>query len=72
MWLIKISGITKDNFYEVCHMSAECKNVNGVLHAQYHLKQYLLDDVKDLQKKYKFTFEIINLGRTPKTPMWFY
>ena len=72
MYLLKIQGITKDEFHDVCFMSAQCKNVNGVLHAQYYLKKDLLEDLADLQKKHQFTHEIINLGRTPKSPLWFY
>lgn len=72
MWLLKIKGVSKDQFYEECHMSAECKNVKGVLHAQYHLKKYLVEDLAYLKKKHQFTHEIINLGRTPKSSLWFY
>ena len=72
MWLLKIEGITKDQFHEVCFMSAQCKRVVNVLHAQYHLKKYLVEDLNELKKKYKFTYSIVNLGRTPKSSIWFY
>lgn len=72
MYLLKIEGISKDQFYDICHMSAECKRVQGFLHAQYHLKRYLLEDLKDLQREHQVTYEIANLGRTPKSPIWLY
>ena len=72
MYLLKIKGITKEQFHDSCFMSAECKMVQGVIHAQYHHKKHLLEDLADLQKKHQVTCEIINLGRTPKSPLWFY
>lgn len=72
MWLLKIEGITKDEFHEVCFMSAQCKRVVNVLHAQYHLKKYLLEDLAELKKKYEITYTIVNLGKSPKSSLWFY
>ena len=72
MYLLKIQGISKDQFYDSCHMSAGCRRVQGVLHAQYHLKKYLLEDLKDLQREHQVTYEIVNLGRTPKSLIWLY
>lgn len=72
MWLLKISNVNKDEFHDTCFMSAECKNVNGVLHAQYYLKRDALSDVRDLQGKFpNITYELINLGRTSAV-LWFY
>ena len=72
MWLLRIEGITKDEFHEVCFMSAQCKRVVNVLHAQYHLKKYLLEDLAELKKKHKITYTIVNLGKSPKSSIWFY
>lgn len=72
MWLIKINGVSKDDFHDTCFMSAQCKNVSGVLHAQYHLKRDALSDVRDLQDRFPdITYELVNLGRT-RAALWFY
>jgi hypothetical protein len=75
MWLIEIKGVTKDEFHDVCFMSAECKtSLNDVryLKAQYFLKKDALSDIKDLQRVYpNVTYTLSNLGRHT-TPLWFF
>lgn len=75
MWLLEIKGITKDDFHDVCFMSAECKHSyknTKHLKAQYFLKKDAISDVKDLLVKYpNIVYELTNLGRTT-SPIWFY
>lgn len=53
MWLLEIKGATKEEFYNTCFMSVECKSIaNKVKHLEclYYLKKYAISDIKDLQK----------------------
>ena len=75
MWLLQIKGVSKDEFHNVCFMSAECKTSikdNKHLKAQYYLKKDALSDVRDLQKEFpNITYDLTNLGKT-SSPLWFY
>lgn len=75
MWLLQIKGVNKDEFHNVCFMSAECKaSLNDKTHlkAQYHLKKDALSDVRDLIKAFpSITYELTNLGKTNGS-LWFY
>lgn len=75
MWLLEIKGVNKDEFYNICFMSAGCKiNPNDAKHlkAQYFLKKDALSDIKNLQKQYpNITYTLSNLGKHT-SPLWFY
>lgn len=62
MWQVKINGINKEQFLDVCFMSVECKhsyNKPTELNAFYELKKYLKEDMKDLQEQYpNITYEV--------------